>query len=167
MEDNNEKKWFFLTVKTRCEEKVIKDIKKMDAFEIEDAISPKIEKDDKKLIYFAPGYVFIKCTKSYEIFKKIKKIPNVLKILTDSRKIPVAFSDKKIQEIILHSKKNFENIQKFDIGNKVFIKHGTFKDNYGIIEDIDLKKLKIIVSISVLGKQIPIELNVKEIEEAI
>lgn len=165
--NEQDNKWFLLSVKSKTENRVINELKALKDVNILDIKSPKIKNSAGRLSYFMPGYVFIQIDKPSLVLTKLKKVSNILKILSDSNNIPIPVTNAQLEILLSKSDTNLIKSKKFAIGSKVFIKKGPFKDNSGIVENFDLHKNKITVSISVLGKSIPIELSFEEIEELV
>ena len=53
----------------------------------------------------------------------------------------------------------------YDVGDEVRVLEGPFKDFSGVVEDVNHDKGKLRVSISVLGRQTPVEIDFKNVSK--
>lgn len=176
--ENKENKWYILNVMAGQENKVASDIKSMIMRDtigkyITDVLVPtkqivKIKKGQKvqepqKLF---PGYVFINANINSEAYNLINAIPKVMGFL-GAKNSPEAVADNKMQDIInASSQQNVDskNVM-FEIGETLNVIEGPFESFSGSVEDFDVEKQKVKISILIFGRATSVELDVNQVEK--
>ncbi|QEK38366.1 transcription termination/antitermination protein NusG [Candidatus Cytomitobacter primus] len=110
----------------------------------------------------SPGYIFIKAQHSEHIMRAAKNIRVKVSVLSN------IVSDKEINAMKVRNQEDCNLGQKhsYSIGDPVYICAGPFKNYKGSIEEIDeenSKQLK--VTLSVLGREIPVRLAFSEVRK--
>lgn len=115
---------------------------------------------------FLPGYILIKMCLTDQAWQLVKSIPKVSGFLGTSQK-PLPVSEREVKKIIdqlkdtnIVSKSN----KVFDIGETVKVLDGPFESFVGTVEDVDIEKMRLRVSVSIFGKATPIDLNFNQVE---
>ena len=112
-----------------------------------------------------PGYIFIEMILNNETWSFIRSIQGVTGFVGPQEK-PTPLTESELEKIRpfiegrIIIKKN-----ELNIGNKVRITNGPFKDTQGIVEKIIPEKNKVVVSIIIFGREIPTELDISECEK--
>ena len=176
--EDNELKWYVLSVVSGQEELVIENlrerIKKQDLLEdVVDYMSPMIDesflKKGEKVIKqkkLYPGYVFIKSKMNDKIRYIIRNTPRV-RLIVWAETRPVPLTDKEYDDIITQIKKSQERSEltiPFKEGDVVLLKTGDFKWMKGVLRTIDAGKWTVVVNIEMLGRLTPVVIDADKIE---
>lgn len=124
----------------------------------------KTIKTEKK---FMPGYILIKMEMTDESWHLVKSVPKITGFL-GSRSHPQPLTEKEVQNIFsqLESEaKDVTSAKLYDIGEQVVVIDGPFDTFTGVIEDIDIEKQRLRVSISIFGKATPIDLGFAQVKK--
>ncbi len=136
---------------------------------IEDIVVPMEEqieiKDGKKKVTLKkvfPGYVLIKMIINDESWYVVRNIRGVTGFVGPGSK-PVPLSD---EEIMAMGVEQFETtIVDFEVGDSVRVIDGPLESFIGTVEEISLDKKKVRVSVSMFGRETPVELEITQIQE--
>jgi transcriptional antiterminator NusG len=112
-----------------------------------------------------PGYIFVKMVLTNETISLVKDTPRIIGFVGGNQN-PSPLSDEEINKINKQTEigiKILEN-SKYKIGDNVKIVSGSFSGLKGNIFNILTDKNKIEVEIPVFGRNIPIELDFKNVE---
>lgn len=176
--ENNAYKWYILNVMAGQENKVATEIKAMilrgtiNEF-VSDAIVPtksvvKIKKGQKtqEMQKLFPGYVFVNTSLASEAINAINSIPKVMGFL-GGKNNPQPVADLKMQEIL-----NLSSIQEldkknviFEIGETLNVIEGPFESFSGAVEDYDIEKQKVKISVLIFGRATSVELDISQVEK--
>ena len=177
-QENNNNKWYILNVMAGQENKVAADVKSLmlrggAGEHIGDAIVPtkpmmKIKKGQKvqEMQKLFPGYVFINANLATEAYNVINAIPKVMGFL-GGKNNPQPVTEEKVQEILKASSEeavDTKNIT-FDIGETLNIIEGPFESFSGSVEEFDVEKQKVKISVSIFGRATSVELDVNQVEK--
>ena len=112
-----------------------------------------------------PGYVFIEMILTDETWSLIKNTENVTHFLGTAKE-PQPIRDGEIQVILKRLGMQAEGpVIDLAIGDQVVVLIGPFADFNGVIQEIDYDKQKAKVTLSVFGRETPVELSFNEIEK--
>ncbi|MBP9693087.1 MAG: transcription termination/antitermination protein NusG [Alphaproteobacteria bacterium] len=116
---------------------------------------------------FYPGYILVKMSMSDTVWHMVKNISRVSGFLGGSGK-PVPMSEKEVVKIMSQVKDGVEKIRPtilFDVGEEVRVSDGPFASFNGIVEEVDLDKARLKVSVSIFGRATPVELDFSQVEK--
>jgi len=172
-------RWYVVHVYSGSERKVAESIKeqavlkKMDD-RIFDVMVPteniiEVKKGEKVSSErkFFPGYVLVKMEMSDECWHVIKNTPRVTGFL-GSRNKPQPISEAEAQRIMHQVEEGIERPQtviKYEIGEQIRVIDGPFSSFVGLVEDIDVEKSRLKVSVSIFGRSTPVELEFSQVEK--
>ena len=189
-ENNNEARWYVAHTYSGYENKVRADIEKtIENRKLQDQIFEvrvptetvtEIREDQKKEVVrkLFPGYVLVKVACSYrrrsefedeelamsdEAWYLIRNTRGVTGFVGPGSK-PVPLSDAEVANLGIDKKSVEVN---YKVGDLVNILSGPFDGYSGIVDSIDLTKQVVVVMISMLGRETPVELDLDQIETAI
>jgi transcriptional antiterminator NusG len=165
------KQWYTLQVSSGFEDKVVVSIleraKGIDmADKIFDAITPKektieIKNGRKKEIdkKIFGGYVLVEAKLDDEIWYLLRNTPGVTGFVGAGNE-PSPISRREIEEIKKRMNRT-EAVSEIDFiaGEVVKINDGPFKGNEGVVSEVDEKKGKLTVMVSIFGKDTPLEID--------
>jgi len=115
---------------------------------------------------FLPGYILIKVNLTDEAWHLVKSVPKVSGFLGSGLK-PQPVSESEVQKIMdqVHQNPSLVSSKKvYDIGETVKVVDGPFESFSGVIEEVDIEKMKLKVSVSIFGRATPIDLSFNQVE---
>jgi transcriptional antiterminator NusG len=116
--------------------------------------------------YF-PGYVLVKMDLTDEAYHLVKNTPKVTGFLGSGAK-PAPVSEKEVQRIVGAIEEGVERPRptiRFDIGEKVRVTDGPFASFDGHVESVDEERARLRVSVSIFGRETPVELEYEQVEK--
>lgn len=115
-----------------------------------------------------PGYVLAKMVMNDDTWHLIRSIPKVTNFLGANNK-PQPISEKEVKKIFEHieqaalAPKFSDN---YEIGNSVRIIDGPFESFVGIVEEVDLPKSRLKVTVSIFGRATVIDLDFGQVSKS-
>ncbi len=108
-----------------------------------------------------PGYLMVQMTMTDESWHRVQSIPKVTGFVGGkNRPAPMGSDDvRKILALVQQGQENPGPKVKFDIGDEVRVIDGHFGGFNGIVENVNHDKGKLRVSVSIFGRQTPVELD--------
>ncbi len=172
-------RWYVVNVHSGCEKKVAESIKeqavlkKMEdkIFEVmiptEEVVEVKKGARVSSERKFFPGYILVKMVMTDEAWHLVKDNPNVTNFL-GSRNKPYPITEAEAQRIITQMQEGVERPQtivNFEAGEQVRVCDGPFSSFIGLVEEVDLEKSRLKVSVSIFGRSTPVELEFSQVEK--
>lgn len=180
-------KWYILQVYSNFEDKVgqtlLENAKKegLDTL-VEEVFVPKETvkqvKNGKtveveKRLY--QGYLYLKVDLTDALYNVIREIPRVSGFLGASksglgRVAPIPVSEKEIAKIKdVVSNREEENTAEilFEVGEKVTVMDGPFQSFSGFVEDVDVERARLKLSISIFNRETPVELEYHQVKKVV
>lgn len=172
-------RWYVVNVHSGCEKKVAQSIKEQVMLKkwddrIFDILIPMEEvvevKKGQKVASerkFFPGYILINMIMSDEAWHLIKNNPNVSGFL-GSRNKPYPVTQAEVDRIITQMQEGVKSpreVVNFEIGEQVRVCDGPFASFVGLVEDVDVEKARVKVSVSIFGRATPVELEYAQVEK--
>jgi len=171
-EEKKELKWYAIQTRTNYEDKVKANLEqRIESFGLKEKFGeilvPKVtnivvkdgrkKKVTKKLF---PGYVLVQMMVDDNTWFIVRNTPDVTGFLGTGT-VPAAIPEEEIERL---KKQEFEEVKKafdidLEIGDLVTINDGPFKGYEGKVSEVDKKRGKAIVMISIFGKETPLELD--------
>ncbi|OGI49873.1 MAG: transcription termination/antitermination protein NusG [Candidatus Muproteobacteria bacterium RIFCSPHIGHO2_12_FULL_60_33] len=118
---------------------------------------------------FFPGYVLVKMEMDDETWHLVKDVPKVSGFIGGSGSKPTPITDKEADAILRQVQEGVEKPRpkfSFMAGELVRVIDGPFQDFNGTVEDVNYEKNKLKVSVSIFGRQTPVELEFSQVEKA-
>ena len=118
---------------------------------------------------FFPGYVLVQMEMSDETWHLVKNVPKVSGFIGGSGTKPTPITDKEADAILRQVQEGVEKPRpkfSFMAGEQVRVIDGPFQDFNGTVEDVNYEKNKLKVSVSIFGRQTPVELEFSQVEKA-
>jgi transcriptional antiterminator NusG len=125
----------------------------------------KIQVDERIL----PGYVLVHMECTPETLHVIRRVPRVVGMLgADSHGIPRPLSQGEVSQFLaqletIHQSTTAKVV--FEPGELVRVSEGLFSSMEGVVEEIDMQRFRLKVSISILGRPTPIDLEFSQVEK--
>ncbi len=118
-----------------------------------------------RIVY--PGYVLVEIEMSDEIWHLIRAIPRVTGFISSGGK-PTALTEEEVNQlmntIVISSEKPKPKF-KFEKGETVKITEGPFANFVGVVDDVNEEKSTLKVSVTIFGRQTPVELDFLQVEK--
>lgn len=129
---------------------------------LEEVIEVK-ENNEKKssMRKLLPSYVFIRMIMTDFSWYIVRNTRGVTGFVGPGSK-PVPLSETEIERLELEDKKTI-NVN-YEVGDNVRITCESFEDSVGIVEEIDLEKQKVRVSVFMFGRETPMVLDLNQVE---
>jgi len=175
------KNWYIVQTFSGFEQKVAETLKdtiknkaKILEDKIDDVLVPTHEVTEvkrgkrvqRKKKYF-PSYVLVKMEMNKELYHMIKNINKVTGFLGTTG-IPAPVPEKEINKIMGRIEEGTmvpKTLISFDIGEQVKVCEGPFASFSGLVEEVDEKKSRLKVSVSIFGRPTPIDLEYSQVEK--
>ena len=171
-----EAKWYVFHTYSGYENKVKANIEKsvenrgisdmIQAVEVplEDVLEEKngVEKIVKRKVF--PGYVVIKMVMNDETWFIVRNTRGVTGFVGPGSK-PVPLSDEEVENMGVE-KVRMQDMD-VNVGDHVSVKSGPLEGFSGLVETVDTKRRKVIVKISMFGKETPAEVDYSQITKLI
>jgi len=173
------KRWYSVSVLSNFEKKIAEQIKVAaeDAGlenEIEEVLVPTEEiievRRGKKVTSerrFMPGYVLVRMDMSDQGYHLINSINRVTGFLGPQGR-PLPMRDAEVNQILNRVEEGIEAPKlmiSFEIGERVKVSDGPFEDFDGMIEDVDEGNQRLKVSVSIFGRETPVELEFTQVSK--
>jgi transcriptional antiterminator NusG len=171
------KRWYSVSVLSNFEKKIAEQIKHAVAEaglenDIEEVLVPTEEvievRRGKKVTTerrFMPGYVLVRMEMSDQGYHLINSINRVTGFLGPQGR-PLPMRDAEVQGILGRVQEGEEAPKlmiHFEIGEKVKVNDGPFEDFDGMIEEVDEDSQRLKVSVSIFGRETPVELEFTQV----
>lgn len=174
---NGEKRWYIVQTYSGYENKVKGNLeKRIEYMNMSDKIfrvevpqktvtqikgGKKLEKDEK----IFPGYVLVEMIMDEDSWYVVRHTAGVTRF-TGSAKKPIPAKDSEIKKIINRAGSQTQKIElDVKVGDKVRIVSGPFAEFIGDITEVYPDKSKLRASVSIFGRETPVELEYKQIQK--
>lgn len=168
-------RWYIVHTYSGFEQRVQKTIEEMrrtgqDQGMIEQVVVPteKVQEPSKQgpeprttTRKFYPGYIMVRMVMTDLSWHLVQSIPKVTGFVGGKNR-PAPMMDKDANRILSQMEMSRERPRPkftFEVGDDVRVLEGPFKDFNGVVEDVNHDKGKLRVSVSVFGRQTPVELD--------
>jgi len=128
---------------------------------MEEQIEIKEGKKKATLKKVFPGYVLVKMIMSDESWYVVRNTRGVTGFVGPGSK-PVALSDEEVKNMGVE---DFAPVLDYKVGDNVRVTSGPLENFIGIVEEINMEKRKVRVSVSMFGRETPVELELVQIQK--
>ncbi len=171
------KRWYSVSVLSNFEKKIAEQIKtavEEQGLEdqIEEVLVPTEEvievRRGKKVSTerrFMPGYVLVRREMSDQGYHLINSINRVTGFLGPQGR-PMPMRDAEVEAIlgrVAEGEETPRTLIHFEVGEKVKVSDGPFEDFDGMIEEVDEDNQRLKVSVSIFGRETPVELEFTQV----
>ena len=171
------KRWYSVSVLSNFEKKIAEQIKTAVAeasleAEIEEVLVPTEDvievRRGKKVTTerrFMPGYVLVRMEMSDQGYHLINSINRVTGFLGPQGR-PMPMRDAEVNAILNRVQEGEEaprTLINFEVGEKVKVNDGPFEDFDGLVELVDEANQRLKVTVSIFGRETPVELEFTQV----
>ncbi|MEP6241808.1 transcription termination/antitermination protein NusG [Erythrobacter sp.] len=171
------KRWYSVSVLSNFEKKIAEQIRaevieKGLEDDIDEVLVPTEEvievRRGKKVTSerrFMPGYVLVHMEMSDRGYHLISSINRVTGFLGPQGR-PMPMRDAEVNGILNRVSENEETprtLISFEVGEKVKVNDGPFEDFDGMVEEVDDESQKLKVTVSIFGRETPVELDFMQV----
>ena len=171
------KRWYSVSVLSNFEKKIAEQIKTAVAeasleAEIEEVLVPTEEvlevRRGKKVTTerrFMPGYVLVRMEMSDQGYHLINSINRVTGFLGPQGR-PMPMRDAEVNAILNRVQEGEDaprTLINFEVGEKVKVNDGPFEDFDGLVELVDDDNQRLKVTVSIFGRETPVELEFTQV----
>lgn len=183
MTENNEglprPRWYIVHTYSGYEQRVEQTIREMmrtgqDLGQVKEVVMPtekviELVKGEKKTSTrkFYPGYVMLQMILTDESWHLIQSIPRVTGFVGGKTR-PAPMRDSEAERILMMMEQRQEQPRpkfNFERGDEVRVIDGPFSGFNGVVEDVNYDKGKLRVSVSIFGRQTPVELDFVQVSK--
>jgi len=113
-----------------------------------------------------PGYLLIKAELNDDLIDLIKKTPYIIGFVSAGG-VPVPLDEKDIMKVLNQIQKGAPKVKKllFQRGDKVRVIEGPFMNFIGVVDQVIPEKEKLIVLVTIFGRETPVELSFSQVEK--
>lgn len=171
------KRWYSVSVLSNFEKKIAEQIRHSvieNGLEeqIEEVLVPTEEvievRRGKKVTAerrFMPGYVLVRMEMSDEGYHLVNSINRVTGFLGPQGR-PMPMRDAEVNQILNRVEEGVEaprTLIHFDVGEKVAVNEGPFEGFDGMVEEVDDDNQRLKVTVSIFGRETPVELEYTQV----
>ncbi|MFC4670482.1 transcription termination/antitermination protein NusG [Seohaeicola nanhaiensis] len=173
------KRWYSVSVLSNFEKKIAEQIRTSVAEqnlgdEIDEVLVPTEEvieiRRGKKVTTerrFMPGYVLVHMEMSDKGYHLINSINRVTGFLGPQGR-PMPMRDAEVNAILNRVQEGEDQprtLIRFEIGEKVKVNDGPFEDFDGMVEEVDEENERLKVTVSIFGRETPVELEFAQVSK--
>ena len=122
----------------------------------------KVETERK----FFPGYVLIQMEMNDETWHLVKQTPKTTGFLGGKK--PVAMTEKEAKQVMEQMAEGTSKPRArvvYEAGEQVRVTEGPFASFTGVVEEVDLEKTRMKVSVTIFGRPTSVELEFSQVEK--
>jgi transcriptional antiterminator NusG len=174
-------RWYVVSVYSGFEDKVVEAIRdqaakkglseyfedilvaKEDVLEMKRGVKVAVEKN------FFPGYILVKMILTDDTWHLVRQTARVSGFVGGKSR-PLPMSQAEVDRILGQVKDSLEkpqNLIYFEVGEQVRVSEGPFATFSGLVEDVDMEKSRLKVSVSIFGRATPVDLEFTQVEKIV
>ena len=118
---------------------------------------------------FFPGYIIIEMDMDDDTWQLVKHTPRISTFVGGTKEKPMPISKQDVDKIINRIEVGEEAPRPktlFEPGEVVRVCDGPFNDFSGVVEEVDYENSQVKVSVQILGRSTPVQLDFIQIEKA-
>ena len=107
-----------------------------------------------------PGYVLIKMVMNDETWHVVRNVRGVTGFVGSANK-PIPLTEEEVLSLGMEKR---EIVVKYNVGDHVRITDGSMESFTGVVEEIDPEKNRVTVVVTMFGRELPVELELDQVE---
>ena len=107
-----------------------------------------------------PGYVLIKMVMTDDTWHLVRNVRGVTGFVGSANK-PIPLTE---EEVLAMGMEKHEIVVKYNVGDHVRIMDGPLTSFSGIVEELDVEKNRVRVTVSMFGRETPVDLELDQVE---
>ncbi len=108
-----------------------------------------------------PGYVLVKMVMTDDAWYIIKNVRGVTGFVSSGSNKPTPLTDDEVYQLGMEKR---EIVVGYKVGDTVAIVDGPLSGFNGVVEELDVEKNKVRVTVSMFGREMPVELELDQAE---
>ena len=115
---------------------------------------------------FFPGYVLVKMEMTPETWHLVSSTPKVTGFLGGKK--PVAMTEREAKQVMAQMQEGVEKPRArvvYEVGEQVRVTDGPFASFTGVVDEVDLEKTRVKVSVTIFGRPTAVELEFSQVEK--
>ncbi len=108
-----------------------------------------------------PGYVLIKMVMTDDTWHLVRNVRGVTGFVGEASNKPIPLTE---DEVLALGMEKHEVVVLYNVGDQVRISDGPLESFTGVVEEINPEKNKVIVVVSMFGRETPVELELDQVE---
>ncbi len=108
-----------------------------------------------------PGYVLVKMVMTDDAWYIIKNVRGVTGFVSSGSNKPTPLTDDEVYQLGMEKR---EIVVGYNVGDTVAIVDGPLSGFNGVVEELDVEKNKVRVTVSMFGREMPVELELDQAE---
>ena len=108
-----------------------------------------------------PGYVLIKMVMTDDTWHLVRNVRGVTGFVGEASNKPIPLSE---EEVLALGMEKHEIVVNYNVGDHVRINDGPLESFTGVVDEIDAEKNKVIVVVSMFGRETPVEMELDQVE---
>lgn len=107
-----------------------------------------------------PGYVLIKMVMTDDTWHLVRNVRGVTGFVGSANK-PIPLTEEEVMALGMEKR---EIVVQYNVGDQVRITEGSMESFTGTVEEINPEKNKVVVVVTMFGREIPVELELGQVE---
>ena len=116
-------------------------------------------KDVERKVF--PGYVLLKMVMTDDTWHLVRNVRGVTGFVGEASNKPIPLTE---EEVLALGMEKHEIVVSYNVGDRVRINDGPLESFTGIVDEIDAEKNKVVVVVSMFGRETPVEMQLDQVE---
>ena len=108
-----------------------------------------------------PGYVLLKMVMTDDTWHLVRNVRGVTGFVGEASNKPIPLTE---EEVLALGMEKHEIVVSYNVGDRVRINDGPLESFTGIVDEIDAEKNKVVVVVSMFGRETPVEMQLDQVE---
>ena len=116
-------------------------------------------KDVERKVF--PGYVLVKMVMTDDTWHLVRNVRGVTGFVGEASNKPIPLTE---EEVLALGMEKHEIVVSYGVGDRVRINDGPLESFTGVVEEIDPEKNRVVVVVSMFGRETPVEMQLDQVE---